>query len=29
MTADNLNQKGKPFVDAFVAAILAQIPAQK
>jgi C-terminal processing protease CtpA/Prc len=29
MTADNLNQKGKPFVDAFVAAILAQIPSQK
>ena len=25
MTADNLNQKGKPFVDAFVAAIVAQI----
>jgi uncharacterized protein with HEPN domain len=25
MTADNLNQKGKPFVDAFVAAIIAQI----
>jgi len=25
MTADNLNRQGKPFVDAFVAAILAQI----
>lgn len=25
MTADNLNQRGKPFVDAFVAAIVAQI----
>ena len=29
MTADNLNQKGKPFVDAFVAAIVAQIQANK
>ena len=29
MTADNLNQKGKPFVDAFVAAIVAQIQAKK
>ncbi len=29
MTADNLNRKGKPFVDAFVAAILAQIQATK
>ena len=29
MTADNLNRQGKPFVDAFVAAILAQIPAKK
>jgi hypothetical protein len=29
MTADNLNRNGKPFVDAFVAAILAQIPAKK
>ena len=26
MTLDNLNRNGKPFVDAFVAAILAQIP---
>jgi hypothetical protein len=29
MTAANLNQKGKPFVDAFVAAIVAQIQAKK
>ena len=29
MTAANLNQKGKPFVDAFVAAIVAQIESQK
>jgi hypothetical protein len=29
MTADNLNQKGKPFVDAFVAAIVARIEGQK
>jgi hypothetical protein len=29
MTAANLNQRGKPFVDAFVAAIIAQIEALK
>ncbi len=29
MTSDNLNQKGKPFVDAFVAAIVAQIQGSK
>jgi C-terminal processing protease CtpA/Prc len=29
MTADNLNRQGKPFVDAFVAAILAQIQVKK
>jgi Peptidase family S41 len=29
MTRDNLNQKGKPFVDAFVAAIVAQIQGSK
>jgi C-terminal processing protease CtpA/Prc len=29
MTSDNLNQKGKPFVDAFVAAIVAQIEGGK
>ena len=29
MTADNLSQKGKPFVDAFVAAIVAQIQAKQ
>jgi hypothetical protein len=29
MTADNLNRQGRPFVDAFVAAIVAQIQAQK
>jgi len=25
MTVDNLNQRGKPFVDAFVAATIAQL----
>jgi hypothetical protein len=29
MTLDNLNQKGKPFVDAFVAAIVARIEGRK
>jgi len=29
MTADNLNQKGKPFVDTFVAAIVAHIEGKK
>ncbi len=29
MTTDNLKQKGKPFVDAFVAAIVAQIQAKQ
>jgi hypothetical protein len=29
MTADNLNRQGRPFVDAFVAAIVARIPAKK
>ena len=29
MTVDNLNRKGKPFVDAFVAAIIAQIEGKK
>jgi len=28
MTADNLNQRGKPFVDAFVAAMIAQLQAR-
>jgi C-terminal processing protease CtpA/Prc len=29
MTVDNLNQRGKPFVDAFVAAIIAEIESHK
>jgi hypothetical protein len=29
MTVDNLNQRGKPFVDAFVAAIVAEIESHK
>jgi hypothetical protein len=29
MTIDNLNRGGKPFVDAFVAAIVAQIEGKK
>ena len=29
MTIDNLNRRGKPFVDAFVAAIVAQIQGSK
>ncbi len=29
MTAANLNQRGKPFVDAFVAAIIAEIESHK
>ena len=29
MTRDNLHQKGKPFVDAFVAAIVAEIESHK
>ena len=29
MTVDNLNQKGKPFVDAFVAAMVDQIQGKK
>jgi C-terminal processing protease CtpA/Prc len=29
MTVDNLNLKGKPFVDAFVAAIIAEIESHK
>ena len=29
MTSDNLNRRGKPYVDAFVAAIVAQIQGNK
>jgi hypothetical protein len=29
MTIDNLNQRGKPFVDTFVAAIIAEIESRK